>query len=129
LTKRLFSSPIALAQTLETHRQTLAESATKRVAARQLQMAFDGLDDDVADDDALSEATEDALVAAAAALGGVTKEQKHLLDAMGRWAETWQHRDDAKTAKVLELIDDICRPAGKAVKRTWNNERIIIFTE
>src|SRR5437667_3756170 len=79
LKKRLFSSPIAFAKTLETHRQTLAEAATKRVAARQLQTTFDALDDDVADDDALSEATEDALVAAAAALGGLTKEQKHLL--------------------------------------------------
>src|SRR5205823_15027897 len=91
LKKRLFSSPTAFAKALETHRQTLAEAASKRTSARQIQTAFDALEDDVADDDALTEATEDALAAAAAALGGITKEQKRLLDAMGRWADTSQH--------------------------------------
>lgn len=129
LKKRLFSSPIAFAKTLEVHRQTLAASASKRTASRQLEAAFDALDDDVADDDAQQEATEEALAAAAGALGGVTKEQQQLLDAMGRWADAWQHRDDAKTTKLLAFIDDVCRPAGKHGKRTWNDERIIIFTE
>lgn len=129
LKKRLFSSPIAFAKTLETHRQTVAAAANKRATARQLEAAFEALDDDVADDDAQDEATEEALAAAASALGGVSKDQQRLLDAMTRWADTWQHRDDAKTTRLLAFIDDVCRPEGKRGKRIWNDERIIVFTE
>jgi SNF2 family DNA or RNA helicase len=129
LKKRLFSSPIAFAKTLEQHRQTLAEGGAKAGTEREVQTAFDLLEDDIADDDELDELTEDALAAAAGALGGLTKAQERLLGEMTKWAVKWQHREDAKTARLLTFIDEVCRPVGRGGKRHWNDERIIVFTE
>jgi superfamily II DNA or RNA helicase len=130
LKKRLFSSPIAFAKTLEQHRQTLAQVRTKATGDREVQAAFDLLEDDVADDDELDELTEDALATAAGVLGGVTKEQEGLLGEMSKWAAKWQHREDAKTARLLAFVDEVCRPVGRGGgKRRWNDERIIVFTE
>jgi superfamily II DNA or RNA helicase len=128
LKKRLFSSPAAFAKTLDTHRRTLARQAAE-ASERTLRAAIDRLDEEVDDDEALSDATEEALAAAGASLDAANREEKALLDEMEKWADTWQHRADAKTEKLLGFLDGVCRPAGPDGTRRWNEERVIVFTE
>lgn len=128
LKKRLFSSPAAFAQTLRTHMATLADRAGPASSGKALQAAFERLDDDVDDDD-YTEAVEEALAAAAGAGGTLDDEQRRLLAEMSAWAEEWQHRPDAKAQRLLDFLDDTCRPAGADGARAWNDERVVVFTE
>ncbi|HEY0150554.1 MAG TPA: DISARM system SNF2-like helicase DrmD [Longimicrobium sp.] len=128
LKKRLFSSPAAFANTLGVHLQTLAARATRDAdtgtALRNVQAAFDRLDEDVADERELDRATQDALAAAAAAGTAVTDEQQEILRELSAWSERARTRPDAKTERLLELVRETCRPGGG-----WNDQRIILFTE
>lgn len=129
LKKRLFSSPAAFAQTLRTHIATLATQAEAASNPKALQVAFDRIEEDIADDDAYSEAVEEALAAAAGAGGTVSEEQRSLLEAMTTWAEQWQHRPDAKAQRLLDFLDETCRRQDADGRWSWNDERVIVFTE
>lgn len=127
LKKRLFSSPAAFAETLAVHVDTVAKKAG--VDHRLLDSAVSRLEDDWADDEEYSEAVEEALVAAAAAGDDVDEDERLLLTEMGTWAEQWRSKPDAKATRLLEFLDEICRPAGTSDAREWNDERVIVFTE
>jgi superfamily II DNA or RNA helicase len=129
LKKRLFSSPASFAGTLEVHRRTLEAQRQEKGDARALQATFDRLDDDVADDDEYEDAVEEALAAAAEASGSIDARQEELLEQMARWAEEWRVKADTKAQRILDFIDDTCRPVGADGAREWNDERVIFFTE
>ena len=40
------------------------------------------------------------------------------------WGENYEHRPDARLAALVTTLNAICRPDG-----TWQNERVVIFTE
>jgi len=125
LKKRLFSSPKAFHETLHEHLRTLrrTQPATP-VTERQLRVEFERLEEDVDREEALSEATGDALALAARASERLTADQEALLEEMLDWAEREQHRPDAKAQVLLDWLTRTCRPAG-----VWNDERVIVFTE
>jgi superfamily II DNA or RNA helicase len=135
LKKRLFSSPAAFAKTLEVHMATLvrgakrAERAVGERGLRDLGLAFDRLDEEIEDELELEEATEDALGLAAKHTDPVTTEQHALLQRMHGWAKAARGRPDAKAERLLDWLDDVCRPMGADGARHWGAERVIIFTE
>lgn len=129
LKKRLFSSPMAFARTLRVHRETLAAQALAGGAHRPddaaaVQAAFDRLDEEVALEDELELATEEALSVAAAWGGALASEDEELLDRLSAWAEQAASRADAKAERLLEIVERACRPDGE-----WTDARILLFTE
>jgi superfamily II DNA or RNA helicase len=129
LKKRFFSSPAAFAETLAVHLATLAEQAGADSDEGSLDAAFDLVDEDTADDDELAATTAEALAAAAAATGGLSAEEQGLVDQMVAWAEERRYQPDAKAARLIAFLDETCRPPGPGGSRSWNDERVIIFTE
>ena len=132
LKKRLLSSPIAFANTLDTHIATLnaAARSNERVAAyrpAQLEAAFRSAEDDGADEASAQEAANEALAVAASASGPTIDEQSEASLARLRlraMASKVKGRADAKTTKLIEWLQSLCCPGG-----VWNDERVIVFTE
>jgi len=130
LKKRLFSSPAAFARTLDVHLRTVArEAAAATVDAQALQEAFARLDDEVDDDSALTEATEDALAAAARTGDALDAEELELLRWLSGWANEAKGRPDAKAERLLDWLEATCTELDASGQRWWNNERVIVFTE
>lgn len=128
LKKRLFSSPAAFASTLALHRATMAR-ATGAAAESEVRDAFARLDEDFESDDEVTAAEEQALAVAARQMGDVNAEERILLDRMSAWAEANRYRADAKTERLLALVEETCCPTTRGSPREWGDERIIIFTE
>jgi superfamily II DNA or RNA helicase len=131
LKKRLFSSPIAFAKTMDHYAGTLRrksrttdEVVPQPVAIpewlRQLQLAGE----DEADDEARSEAEHDQLTRAAEFQAVLTSQEDRLLGDLVAWGKQQGDRPDAKARKLLALLEEICRPGG-----VWNDERVVVFTE
>ncbi len=129
LKKRLLSSPAAFANTLERHRETLAQRSTAQqpATAEQVQAAFDRSDDEATDDETGDVAAE-ALATAARGQAELTDEERDLLDRLGDWVEERRHRPDARAEALLAWLTEICR-TGKAKDAGWTDERVIVFTE
>jgi superfamily II DNA or RNA helicase len=125
LKKRLFSSPRAFHETLQQHLKTLRRNcAAEQVTEKQLRAAFDRLDEDIEDEEALDERAAEALTSAARVLEPVSKQQEQLLGEMLAWAAREAHRADAKAGVLIDWLGRTCRPGG-----VWNDERVIVFTE
>jgi superfamily II DNA or RNA helicase len=124
LKKRLFSSPRAFLRTLLEHQRTLRRAGAARVTEQQLRADFDRADEDLDDDEALNEATSDALSSAARATRPLTADERARLQEMIAWAERETHRADAKARVLLDWLRRTCVPGGQ-----WNDERVIVFTE
>ena len=131
LKKRLFSSPAAFAQTLETHIATLrhARPSAPRNRRRRCQAAFDA--------DRLrtsptttpySEAAEEA-----ARRRGRRRRRRHATSSDAararcrRGPSERQHRPDAKAQRAARLPGRHLRRPGR--RGQWNDERVIVFTE
>lgn len=150
LQQRLLSSIEAFARTLKVHRNTvkkqwekmLAESPAEPDSYQSLDLLTGSVDYD--DDRAMMEedqlqAEEDAQFEAATSstLGPLddlsaktlfAHEQK-LLDDMTEVAEQSRGKSDARTVKLIEWIrDKMCPELGKP-GATWNDIRVLIFTE
>jgi len=129
LKKRLLSSPPAFRNTLEKHYQMMLGRAKGAavVDQKRLDEAFARIDDDHGEDDELEEATDQALLVAAKTLGGLEKlegEAGKALESMRAWASENGDKPDAKTRRLVEWLDEVCRPDGE-----WNEERVVVFTE
>jgi len=128
LKKRLFSSPMAFAATLEKHRETLTGSRSVKahdsMADRILRSAILRTEEEQADDEALEEAENDAVIAANAFATPLTDEQRGLLSQLTEWAEKNRNRADTKAKAILAWIEDHLKTDGE-----WNDKRVILFTE
>jgi superfamily II DNA or RNA helicase len=131
LKKRLFSSPAAFAHTLDVHLRTVARdaAATATVDDDALQEAFARLDEDVDDEAALVEATEDALAAAARTGDALDAEELDLVRWLSGWASEAKGRPDAKAERLLDWLEETCTDVDEDGHRWWNDERVIVFTE
>lgn len=126
LKKRLLSSPKAFHDTLQQHVETINRN-TASVALqneRAVQERFAALEDDYSDPEELAEAMGEALAVAAANTSALSETAIDALAKMRAWATGNAGRPDAKTAALLDWLDELCRPNKK-----WNNERVIVFTE
>jgi superfamily II DNA or RNA helicase len=131
LKKRLFSSPIAFAMTMEHYAGTLrkkmatspaAESSRPTVPAWLEAMEVAGQEE--ADDEARTQAEHDQLARVSEIQAVLTEAEDKLLAQLVKWARTNGQRADAKAQRLLELLEQTCMPDGR-----WNDERIVVFTE
>jgi superfamily II DNA or RNA helicase len=130
LKKRLFSSPAAFLRTLEVHRETITRerrpdtTPTPAVLQTLFDEAADSLDGE-ASEDGVGEAERSAIDAAAAAEPtGPTGKELDLLDAMLAWARTAADREDARTTRLLDWVQEQVMPDG-----AFGDERVIVFSE
>lgn len=127
LKKRLFSSPMAFAMTLQKHRQTLAEGRKKKSTTldeRILRKAIVKCEEDYADDSALEVAQEQAVEVASQMGAPLTPDEKALLDKMSSWAEQSKNRVDSKAKSILAWLEEHLKTDSKL-----NDKRVILFTE
>ena len=127
LKKRLFSSPKAFAETIETHLATMtARSESVEAAAhtdaktglRILRPLVERLDETAEDDAAFAERQEEALTAARRLTTPLTQHEKELLQRLGAWARQAQDRPDPKFEALRAWLDEYVP-----------GERVIVFTE
>lgn len=130
LKKRLFSSPRAFAKTLAVHRANLGKQREQtggrkdRLEEGILRQALLKAEEDYADDREVEEVVEEATRSASSVAMPATPAQEELLNRMTVWAEDAKNRPDAKAETILKWLDEHLRPNG-----TWNDERVILFTE
>lgn len=134
LKKRLFSSPIAFAITLEKHINSLQRqpgsheakrtSQSKQLHFKILRRQIAQTQEDYADDDEYEQAAGSAVDAAAPLLRQLTPRENFLLEKMRAWAEKASQSGDSKAKAFIDWLIDIVRPGGE-----WSDERVIIFTE
>ena len=131
LKKRLFSSPIAFAKTLDHYADTLRRKSRVEDEARPVPRAVPGwlqqlelAGEDEADDELKTEAERDQLVRAVDFQAVLTGPEDRTLAEMVAWGRRHGDRPDAKAHRLIQLLTEICRPGG-----VWNQERIVVFTE
>jgi superfamily II DNA or RNA helicase len=130
LKKRLFSSPAAFLRTLTVHRETLlrerrpAPPPARTVLQRLFDDAENALDGE-ASEDGVGAATRDAIDAAAAAESSrPTPEELELLDGMIVWAARAADREDARTTRLLDWVQEHVKRGAR-----FTEERVIVFSE
>jgi superfamily II DNA or RNA helicase len=126
LKKRLLSSPVAFANTLAQHRETMAKVAHSQAVASeaQLQAAWERSDDDATDDES-GEVVAEALATASRGQAPLSAEEQRILAELAGWAEERRNRPDARAQAVIKWLNETCRTPGGG----WNDERVIVFTE
>jgi superfamily II DNA or RNA helicase len=141
LKKRLFSSPKAFAETVETHLATM--TARTRAAAkpgtpahmagldrtvvgagtRILKPLIERLEETAEDDAAYSQSETEVLTAVRRIAPPLSSHERDLLQRLGTWARQAQDRPDSKLTAFREWLDPIIKPGA------WSEERVIVFTE
>jgi SNF2 family DNA or RNA helicase len=126
LKKRLLSSPLAFARSIETHINNLTKqkgeeiqgdlSLVKRLHASSL--------DDWDNDDEKAQREEDVIQESSKFFTYLTDRERWLLEQLQLLAQKRESQPDEKMNALLSWIDEKLRPEGK-----WNNERLLIFTE
>ncbi|MEO3778172.1 DISARM system SNF2-like helicase DrmD [Micromonospora sp. B11E3] len=133
LKRRLFSSPKAFAETVDTHLATMtarddavrpAGAAERAAEEKVLQPVIDRLAETAEDDDAYGTAEADALTTVRHYAAPLSAEERAILEELRTWARAAEDRPDAKFAALRRWLDPIVRPGGE-----WQPERVIIFTE
>lgn len=127
LKKRLFSSPMAFANTLDKYRLTLERGPAKRDEAmddRILRKAIMRTEEDYSDDMHAEESLYEAVEVAAELSVPLTEGQRRMLDRLTDWAQESKNSVDTKALAIFEWLDDHLRSDGH-----WNDKRVILFTE
>lgn len=128
LKKRLFSSPAAFASTLEKHVNTVhaggADKKSTVIEERILRKAMLKAEEDYANDEDFEAAQEEAIEEVSKRSAPFTQEQSILINELRNWAQTAQHKPDAKADAICDWIEINLKEQKK-----WNNRRVILFTE
>lgn len=127
LKKRLFSSPAALAHTVEVYQDTLRAKAGIAPIDDKVPEWMDDFFDDLAtyDDERLAEAEDDVLDRTRSMQPDADDDEHTLLKRMRDWAIEHEAQPDAKARELIKYLSAICRPDGE----NWTNERVVVFTE
>jgi superfamily II DNA or RNA helicase len=138
LKRRLFSSPKAFAETVDTHLATMtartAEAdgiagtradGTASAGEKVLQPIIERLAETAEDDQAYGDVEADALSTVRHYAPPLSSEERGLLERLRTWARSAQDRPDAKFAAFREWLEPIVR----RLDGEWSSERVIIFTE
>ncbi|XTZ17899.1 DISARM system SNF2-like helicase DrmD [Micromonospora echinospora] len=130
LKRRLFSSPKAFAETIDTHLKTMTardggdRHGNRTASERVLQPMIERLDETAEDDTAYADAEADALTAVGRVVAPLSATERALLEELRAWARSAQDRPDAKFTALRAWLDPIVRPDGE-----WSTQRVIVFTE
>ncbi len=132
LKKRLFSSPLAFARTIDHYAETLRrrsrrerEEAAPAEAPAWLER-LELLGEEEADDDAKDEAEQAQLTRLGDHEVTLTDDEDRLLGRLVSWAKRYGDLPDAKATQLLRLLTDVCRPGPDG---EWSQERVVVFTE
>ncbi|MGX9364514.1 DISARM system SNF2-like helicase DrmD [Desulfoplanes sp. PS50] len=127
LKKRLFSSPMAFAGTLEKYRLSLEAgprgSRNELFDNRILRKAIERVDEDN-DDFQAEEIQHEALETAVRLSVPLAPEERDMLRELSDWAEKNKSRADSKARAILNWLENELKTDG-----TWNGKRVILFTE
>ena len=123
LKKRFLSSPWAFAQTMSLYDAAVARGGTFDLEDDPYAelLGSDSSDEEEGQADhpefmALRHSKRsDPLVAASPAD----------ITALTDWGYRYQNRPDSRLQELITFLDGVCRPT----KKTWSNERVVIFTE
>jgi ERCC4-related helicase len=137
LQKRLLSSVDAFARTLKVHRASIERQSINQ--APHLLAQYDllensvGLDDDRAevDEQELEQEEDNQMAAATQATSetDISQRELDLLQAMTVIAEKARHQADGRILKLADWIkENLCPDLGRP-GATWNQRRVLIFTE
>lgn len=126
LKKRMFSSPAALAHTIEVYQDTLRSKRGVASAGDEVPEWLEDFFDDLAtyDDERLAEAEDDALDRTRPMQPDADDAEFLLLERMHEWAVAHEAQPDAKARELIKYLAATCRPDGR-----WTNERVVVFTE
>ena len=127
LKKRLFSSPAALASTLEKHVAALEgrkEEKATPMEDRILRKAILKAEEDYADDQAAEDAQLEAIEEATKHEAVLTDNEQTKLKELRSWAQVNKDRADSKANAIIEWIEEHLKTDGQ-----WNDSRVILFTE
>lgn len=129
LKKRLFSSPMAFAQTLAKHTDTLSRPRTnkrknKELNERILYKAILQAQEDSSDDELIEERNHDAVDVLSEVIPTLSDDQKALLQKLSDWANSAKNTIDSKAQALLAWLESHLKPDGD-----WNEKRVILFTE
>ncbi|WP_457593108.1 DISARM system SNF2-like helicase DrmD [Hydrogenimonas sp.] len=128
LKKRLFSSPMAFARTLEKYADRVLHGKRtrreERIDEKILHKAIAEAVEEYADDARYEEAMDEAVEMASEAAAPLTDEEKALLRELLDWARKAKDRPDAKAEALLAWLESHLKPHGE-----WNDRRVVLFTE
>lgn len=121
LTKRFLSSPWAFGQTLE---QYVSASATGRGYEDDEYAELFGSEQADDEEGLLGQPEFGALTGAKREdpFGGVDPDA---IDGLVAWAKGYDMRADARVEALVSFLQGTCRSG----EQTWNNERVVVFTE
>ena len=120
LKKRMFSSPAAFRKTLECHAATVQ---MRQISPGEMSEQF-SLDYDWEDEPDDVVGSDDETIMFEAAASTLSSTASDTLTELLRWANIHADPADAKAERLVDEVRKICCPNG-----TWNEERIVIFTE
>ncbi len=127
LKKRMFSSPKAFAETVETHLKTMTARVTAadspQAGTRVLKPLIDRLDETAEDDAAYGDREAEVLSTVRRIAAPLSQHERELLVRLSAWARQAQDRPDTKLTAFRQWLDPIVRPGD------WSGERVIVFTE
>ncbi|MEK5252507.1 DISARM system SNF2-like helicase DrmD [Paenibacillus sp. FSL F4-0125] len=128
LKKRLFSSPMAFATTLEKHRDTLRKGwespAKDTLDNRILRKAILRTEEEYSNDAQAEQFNNEAIEVASELTVPLTVIQTEMLDRLSGWADKFKNRLDSKAKAILSWLDTHLKHNGQP-----NNKRVILFTE
>jgi superfamily II DNA or RNA helicase len=127
LKKRLFSSPLAFALTLEKHMDSVINPEIRRKTKYEekiLRKKILQAEEDYADDMKAEDAQHDAMREAEGVLVLATEDQRRMLGEMKQWASKFKNRVDSKGKAILGWLQEHLNPKGE-----FNERRVILFTE
>lgn len=128
LKKRLFSSPMAFATTLEKYKDSLEKRAVSqdkdKLDNRILRRAIMRTEEECSDDAQTEEYYHEAVEVATDLSVALSESQRKMLDQLSNWAEKYKNRLDSKASALLGWLDLHLKTNGR-----WNNKRVILFTE
>lgn len=128
--KRLFSSPQAFLNTVETHIETLKkkpETKTKRKmpSVSFLKQEFEAIEEgEFANDSEYLALMDEQIENATSLFDQLSEEELNILEKMKTWGTRASAAGDSKSKHLINWLKKNIRPGGK-----WSDERVIIFTE
>jgi len=125
LKKRLFSSPKAFAETIETHLRTMTSREDETVVRgpakeKVLRPVMERLEETAEDDTSYGEAETDAFATVRRVSPPLTAEERGLLEELNTRAREGQDRPDAKFKAFIHWLKPLVDE---------KDERVIVFTE
>jgi len=128
LKKRALSSPMALRESLVTHTETVGVREELEIGDSLFRSLEQREEEDWSDDDEKEELTEAVTAAASRLCHELSLDEKGWLRRMANIVEEYANlhtvRPDAKARALLQWVKRNLRSG-----RSWNGERVIIFTE